>query len=375
LALDCLLPIVPYRQWVFVIPKRLRPLVNRDGAMAGELSRLLASTLQRFYAKRTGSAGAPAQITVIQRFGSRVNLHVHMHAAVSDGAFETDGHGRLRFVEAEPPSPDELEELIEAIRRRWIGSLRRRGLISEEAAETLLGQAHSGFSLNAEVRIESEDRAGLARLLRYCLRPALSIKRLQYCPSQGWVRYRPDKGRPGEPDVLQWAAEEFVERFARLVPPPRHHLIRYSGALGRRSKLRPLVTRAARERADYGTLTLAAWEPAQVLTAVLRSIPDAARALTAAARSWAATLRRVFEVEPLLCESCGDEMRPVAAILGDSELERLLPCLGLATTFPILKPARAPPLPFDAEECQVDPRVDRWDGQGEQHSDAPNLSA
>ncbi|MBI4424798.1 MAG: transposase [Elusimicrobia bacterium] len=141
--------------------------MNRDGAMAVELSRLLAATLQRFYMKRTGSAGAPAQIAVIQRFGSRMNLHVHLHAVVSDGVFQMDTGGRLRFIPAAPPSPEELSELIETIRRR--------GLISGEAAETLLGQAHSGFSLNAEVRIESEDRAGLERLLRYCLRPVLPL--------------------------------------------------------------------------------------------------------------------------------------------------------------------------------------------------------
>jgi hypothetical protein len=367
LMLDRLLPIVPYRQWVLVIPKRLRPLVNRDGAMAGELSRLLASTLQRFTVERTGSTGAPAQVTVIQRFGSRVNLHVHLHAVVSDGAFETNGNGRLRFVECAPPSPEGLSELTEAIRRRWVGRLRRRGLVSEEAARTLLGQAHSGFSLNAGVRIEAEDRAGLERLLRYCLRPALSIKRLDYSAAQGRVRYRPDKGRPGEPHVIEWPAEEFVERFARLVPPPRHHLVRYSGALGRRCRLRPLVTRAARERVAQELLASGEWPVAGAMAAILHVVGQAAKAASAAARSWAAVLRRVFEIDPLRCETCGDEMLPVAAILDDRELGRLLLHLGLPTAFPITKPARAPPLPFPSEECQIDAHLETWLDWGESH--------
>jgi hypothetical protein len=371
--LDRMLPIVPFRQWVLVIPKRLRPLVNRDGVMAGELSRLLASTLEHFYADRSGSTGAPAQVAVIQRFGSRVNLHVHLHAVVSDGAFDTDANGRLRFSPAKSPSPEELSELTEAIRRRWIGRLRRRGLISQEAAETLLGQAHSGFSLNGDVRIEAEDRAGLGRLLRYCLRPALSLKRLESRPQKGQVRYRPEKGRPGESELIEWPADEFIERFARLIPPPRHHLLRYSGALGRRTRLRPLGTRATLEPTPCEALTGGGrFQAARTVAQAAELIGRAARAAGAAARSWAAVLRRVFEVEPLLCERCGDELRPVAAILENRDICRLLAHLGLPTAFPITQPARAPPLPFDSHDCQVDANVDAWLDRGEPHPDDPN---
>ena len=42
------------------------------------------------------------------------------------------------------------------------------------------------------------------------------------------------------------------------------------------------------------------------------------------ANSWAACLARVFEVYPLICPKCKIEMKPVAVILNDSELIRLL---------------------------------------------------
>ena len=155
---------------------------------------------------------------------------------------------------------------------------------------------------------------------------------------------QPDKGRLGEPDVIEWPAEEFIERFARLVPPPRHHLVRYSGALGRRCRLRPLVTRAARERVGREALTSGEWPVAGAAAVILHVAGQLAKAATTAARSWATMLGRVFEIDPLLCVTCGDEMQPVAAILDDLELDRLLLSLGLPTTFPITKPARAPPL-------------------------------
>ena len=44
----------------------------------------------------------------------------------------------------------------------------------------MLAWPHSGFSLNGDVRIEAEDREALGRLLRYVLRPAVALKRLNY---------------------------------------------------------------------------------------------------------------------------------------------------------------------------------------------------
>ena len=177
LAMDGLLPAVPYRQWVLVIPKRLRWFVNRDAALAGELSRLLGEELARFYGQRTGSLGAPTQWTAIQRFGSRVNLHVHLHSVVSDGAFEMDGKGSLRFIPAAPPSLEDVARLTEGIRQRWTRRLLRRGAIPEETAQELLMRRHSGFSLHGSVRVEAQDRAALERLLVLLIsaRPVLLI--------------------------------------------------------------------------------------------------------------------------------------------------------------------------------------------------------
>ncbi|PIU19625.1 MAG: hypothetical protein COT18_06540, partial [Elusimicrobia bacterium CG08_land_8_20_14_0_20_59_10] len=59
-AMDRLLPPGPYRQWVLVIPKRLRYFINRSSALTGQLSKLLAHEIDRFMAKDNG--GAPSQL-------------------------------------------------------------------------------------------------------------------------------------------------------------------------------------------------------------------------------------------------------------------------------------------------------------------------
>ena len=45
--------------------------------------------------------------------------------------------------------------------------------------------------------------------------------------------------------------------------------------------------------------------------------------------SWARLIRKVYEVDPLLCRYCGGEMRIVAFVVDVSSLRRLLEGLGL----------------------------------------------
>ena len=61
-------------------------------------------------------------------------------------------------------------------------------------------------------------------------------------------------------------------------------------------------------------------------------------------------------------------MLPVAVIMNDRELVRLLEHLNLPTEFPRTKPARSKPLeifdcgPPEDDGCQLDPKVDLYEG-------------
>ena len=45
-------------------------------------------------------------VTVVQRFRSDLGLYVHLHCLVTDGAYEEQGDGELRFLPAAPPTPE-----------------------------------------------------------------------------------------------------------------------------------------------------------------------------------------------------------------------------------------------------------------------------
>jgi hypothetical protein len=57
------------------------------------------------------------------------------------------------------------------LRRRILRAFVGRGLLESCDAKEMLGYQHSGFSVDAGVCIEADDRAALERLLRYCARP------------------------------------------------------------------------------------------------------------------------------------------------------------------------------------------------------------
>ncbi|MFC1522035.1 transposase [Elusimicrobiota bacterium] len=360
-----LLPHVPYRQWVLVLPKRLRYFVNRNHRLAGEISRIFAETLGQFYRDRTVrnslpagilNSAQPAQLHFIQRFGARVNLHVHIHAVVSDGVFAAGGEGRLVFFPAlRQIAPEQLQRLAETLRRRILKRLTRIGAIPETTAAEMSLWPNSGFSVNAQVRIRHYDRRGLERLLSYCLRPSISLKRLGYFPQRDMARYHV----PRDNETLEWNTVEFLERFSALIPPPRINLVRYSGALGPRSSLHRLISEAAKRRISCARLK-DGWSHSVDFKRAFSEAKAVAR--KAFSSAWAKCLSRILEASPIICPQCKLEMRPVAAILDTHELTRLLGYLDLPTEFPATKPARAPPQPCIAEDSQINPLAEAFCG-------------
>ena len=181
----------------------------------------------------------------------------------------------------------------------------------------------------------------------------------------GMVRYQVSKTNGGA-SYHEWPAVDFVGRMAALVPPPRKHVVRY-GALGPRSPLRGAVSWATR-----GGGTRAELEAGYSVTLVGKASREVVKAAKAAARSWAACLRKIFEVDPVRCEKCGGAMKLVAVILDDGELDRILANQGWPTEFPKTQASRAPPGSVErGEVSQADPRGENWDERQDFPSEWP----
>ena len=84
----------------------------------------------------------------------------------------------------------------------------------------MLAYQHSGFSVDAGVCIQSQDRAGLERLLRYCARPPFAMDRLRQRGAD-LVYHCPKPQTGGKQADLVLTPLELIARIAALVPPPR----------------------------------------------------------------------------------------------------------------------------------------------------------
>lgn len=107
---DSVLAPVPHRQYVFALPKLIRPFFRHRRRYLGELCRLVAALLKAGF-KVMASRGQPAFVLYVQTFGDLVTFNPHIHALVADGIFLPTGTFRVL-----PPLPEAA--LREALRHK-----------------------------------------------------------------------------------------------------------------------------------------------------------------------------------------------------------------------------------------------------------------
>ena len=116
--LDHVLPRVPMRQWVVSFPWPLRLLFAAHPQwltrVLGIVTRALSGAVLKRAKLRPGREAQTGIVTFIQRFGSKLNLNVHLHLLVPDGAY-TFEHRKPHFHRAPPPRPDELNALLDTL--------------------------------------------------------------------------------------------------------------------------------------------------------------------------------------------------------------------------------------------------------------------
>ena len=97
LLADEVLPAKPIRQWVLSLPFALRFLLATDPVSLTQVLGIVYRTISAHLLKNarlTRASGATGAVTLIQRFGSALNLNIHFHMLVLDGAY---------LVDTEPP--------------------------------------------------------------------------------------------------------------------------------------------------------------------------------------------------------------------------------------------------------------------------------
>jgi len=375
---DHVLPHVGVRQWVLSFPLPIRYLLLSNAKLKRKMLSLTMKVLHSYLSKKAKVKKKHSEIgavTLIQHFGGSVNANPHFHMIVCDGVYVENGN-ELKFVEVDPPTDEEVKAILVQISKQVLyylsqkgyytidenlfnweedpfleeeptlasclgASIRYRIALGERAgeqvrrlgymAECLFEEANlsgsrcaelGGFSLHADVAAKANEREKLETICRYVSRPPVATERLTERPN-GELLYKLKKKYHDGTEFLIFSKMEFLEKLSALVPKPNTHLTIYHGVLAPHSKWRRQVVPKKNQEDKNGGDT---------------STTSRTRRM-----SWAALLKRVFNIDVKTCPHCQGEMKVISAILDKETITKILTHLGLPTEPPPIAPARSPP--------------------------------
>ena len=334
------IPKVPVRQWVLSFPMPARYWMARNPKLMGSLLNIYIRALNGFYKKafqnRSGVSGKDHKIktgslTVIQRFGSALNLNIHFHTIFLDGVYVSKTSDNISppvFVPHLPLQPNDVENVLKTIQKRILRHLIKCGLISKYENDpnpdqneepnlfdsitgaSVLGQIAmgenkgskvrrigsfgslnesafksgpmgavlAGFSLHAGTYIKADDRDRLETLCRYLLRPPVSEKRLKRLNNGDVILELKSEWSDGTRAML-FKPMEFIEKLIAIIPSPRIHQVRFYGILAPSATDRQKIVPAKRDEPIQGELFCHKKRPKPKRT------------------SWAELLKRTFKID------------------------------------------------------------------------------
>ncbi len=293
---DEVLEKVPHRHLVFSIPKRIRAYMRYDRKLNDVLFRAAWGSIQECLSE---SAGEPGAVLTLQTAGEALNHNPHLHGMLTDGLFMPEGTFKPfacpeRVEGAEP----DCEKLTLSFSDRVLSQLHKKELLSDEVVAQLLSQSHTGFSV--WIGEPFEDSESEHFVARYIERGPVSLEKLSI--EDDVITYTTKDGTAHEFDAL-----EFLAQLSCQIPRPYESLTRYYGhyscrARGKRNK------QAKSAAIEEGVIDE---KPAR------------------ASSSWAACIKRIYEINPLQCPRCKSEMRIIAFLQDTREINKLMESLGI----------------------------------------------
>ena len=304
LLADEVLPERPLRQWVLSLPIALRFLLATD---PDALTRVLAAvyrTISAYLLKTSGvtrATGDTGAVTLIQRFGSalNLNLNVHFHMILLDGVYLPVGNGPPVFRHVPAPTSAQLQGLVQQIAERIGRLLEKRGLIERDMENAWLSADGSGDALDDLIghsityRIAVGPRAG-ATLFTLQMLPASDI---------------PEAEQQGDHRGAAQAGGFSLHAGIDIEAGQRQKLERLYGVFAPHSKLRAVVTPAGRGKGKQPQAEEGADKPVTARHVAMR---------------WAQRLQRVFGIDIEACGRCGGKLKVIASIEEPAVIAKIL---------------------------------------------------
>lgn len=262
--------------------------------------------------------GLPGLVLCVQTSGESLNFNIHLHGILTAGVLDPMSNFHLL-------NRLDQDKLAQLFCHHVLRALQDRELISDTVVAQIMGQRHSGFSAWLGEGVSPGDEDYRLFLARYIDRGPVAESRIEIVDDI--VTYHTDK------DGLthEFSALEFLARLTPHIPRKWESTVRYFGYYSHRARGKRNKERAELEKAN-----------AEVLA--LNILPVVAEQKTKASKTWAALIKRVFEIDPLLCPRCKSNMIIKAFITDPAEVKRLLDHLAV-TGFEKPQPISGPDPP------------------------------
>ena len=286
---------VPHRHFVFSIPKILRIYFLFNRSLLKELSRISWEVIKDYYKSTCRKEGTPAAVAVIQTFGDYLSFNPHMHILAADGCFGDDG-----FFYA--PSVIDTASLEKLFIYKIFKMLLSKSLIGQRTIELILSWKHSGFAVYCGNRIYPKEASSTENMARYIIRASFSQERMKYYPDEAKVSYQSKYGK----DTKEFSSLEWMAALVSHIPDRGGQTVRYLGCYSNATRGR------LKKEENQPQFHIIEDESPKNLN-----------------RSWARLIKKIYEVDPLLCPKCGGDMRIIAFIDDYKIVKKILDYLGI----------------------------------------------
>ncbi len=302
----------PHRHVVWSIPKRLRVYFRYDRSLIKHLYKAAWHAWRDTLAEAIPD-GRTGVVMALHTAGDLLNFHPHIHSLCLDGGIDNAAVFQQLAV-------DDIAAVGKALTLRFadniFNALLDAELISQDVIDNMRSWEHSGFNVFLAEPTPAENHDARLFLARYLKRSPLSLERTTLIESALNPTIRLTKKLDDGELHRDLSPLEFLAELQPHIPDMWEQTTRYFGKYAAR-------TRATERRQNELKQKLLQRNNPVDEEGITQVEPPAK-----ASSSWASRIKRVYEVDALVCDKCGGVMKIIAFLQQEREINKLIENLG-----------------------------------------------
>ena len=239
----------------------------------------------------------------------------------------------------------DTQPLEEFFRHKVIKLLVDEGLLGNKLAENMLRWKRSGFSVYKGPVIQRDDREGLEKVCQYIIRNTFNEQKLLYNQTTGMVIYKSKHQRNIKRNFEVCDAKDFIAMLTQHIPNKSFQMVRYYGWYSNKKRgIRKKQSAAQSDPIQETEIDKSA--AINISTYIPDKVPS---------EKWRELIKKIWEIDPLICPQCGSEMSIIALIDDAHVIEKILKHLDIWDDSPS---ERGPPTSLPVPEVITEPFYD-----------------